>query len=243
MRCSNFCYPQRDTAGCLGRHHRNHRHRAPTGRRPRSSPAGSDPLRRPLHRDCCPARSVTDDRASTRPGDPRHGTPQKPGDLVYLGTTNARYTYGFDLSADWKGFDFTIFFQGAMQRKFLIAEETLSPILGTADMPWSIHMDHWTPSTPNGFFPRMYQTSAHNFRPSDKWAQNGSYIRLKNVQIGYKLPIGHKTFREIKVYVSGQDLWESTKVLKVFDPEVGNNVSATAYPFYRTVAFGINVSL
>ena len=171
------------------------------------------------------------------------GTPQKPGDLVYLGTTNARYTYGFDLSADWKGFDFTIFFQGAMQRKFLIAEETLSPILGTADMPWSIHMDHWTPSTPNGFFPRLYQTSAHNFRPSDKWAQNGSYIRLKNVQIGYKLPIGHKTFREIKVYVSGQDLWESTKVLKVFDPEVGNNVSATAYPFYRTVAFGINVSL
>ncbi len=171
------------------------------------------------------------------------GTPDKPGDLVYLGTTNARYTYGFDLGADWKGFDFSIFFQGAAQRKFLIAEETLSPMLGTADMPWTIHMDHWTPATPNGFFPRMYQTSAHNFRPSDKWAQNGSYIRLKNVQIGYKLPIKNRNIREIKVYVSGQDLWESTKVLKVFDPEVGNNVSATAYPFYRTVAFGINVSL
>jgi hypothetical protein len=66
----------------------------------------------------------------------------------------------FDIGADWKGFDLSIFFQGAMQRKFLIAEETLSPILGTADMPWSIHMDHWTPTTPNGFFPRMYQTSA-----------------------------------------------------------------------------------
>jgi hypothetical protein len=171
------------------------------------------------------------------------GTPAKPGDLVYLGTTNARYTYGFDVGADWKGFDFSIFFQGAMQRKFLIAEETLSPILGTADMPWSIHMDHWTPGTPNGFFPRMYQTSAHNFRPSDKWAQNGSYIRLKNVQIGYRLPIKNKNIREIKIYVSGQDLWESTKVLKVFDPEVGNNVSATTYPFYRTVAFGLNVSL
>ncbi len=171
------------------------------------------------------------------------GTPEKPGDLVYLGTTNARYTYGFDLGTDWKGFDFSIFFQGAMQRKFLISEETLSPILGTADMPWTIHMDHWTPSTPNGFFPRMYQTSAHNFRSSDKWSQNGSYIRLKNVQIGYRLPLKNKNLREIKVYVSGQDLWESTKVLKVFDPEVGNNVSATAYPFYRTVAFGINVSL
>jgi TonB-linked SusC/RagA family outer membrane protein len=171
------------------------------------------------------------------------GTPQNPGDLVYLGTTNARYTYGFDLGASWKGIDFSVFFQGALERKFLIAEETLSPILGTADMPWSIHMDHWTPETPNGFFPRMYQTSAHNYRPSDKWAQNGSYIRLKNIQIGYTLPLKTKYVRDIKVYVSGQDLWESTKVLKVFDPEVGNNVSATTYPFYRTVAFGINVSL
>jgi TonB-linked SusC/RagA family outer membrane protein len=171
------------------------------------------------------------------------GTPNNPGDLVYLGTTNARYTYGFDLGLAWKGFDFSIFLQGAIKRKFLISEETLSPILGTADMPWTIHMDRWTPDNPDAFFPRMYQTSAHNYKPSDKWAQNGSYLRLKNIQAGYTFPINRKYIRELKVYVSGQDLWESTKVLKVFDPEVGNNVSATAYPFYRTVSFGLNVSL
>lgn len=171
------------------------------------------------------------------------GTPEKPGDLVYLGTTNSRYTYGFDVGASWKGFDVSLFFQGAIKRRFLISEETLSPILGTADMPWTIHMDRWTPDNLDAFFPRMYQTSAHNFRSSDRWAQNGSYIRLKNVQIGYVIPLKKKWLREVKVYVSGQDLWESTKVLKVFDPEVGNNVSATAYPFYRTVAFGLNISL
>lgn len=171
------------------------------------------------------------------------GTPDNPGDLVYLGTTNARYTYGFDLGIAWKGIDLSVFFQGAFKRKFLIAEETLSPMLGTADMPWTIHMDRWTPENPDAFFPRMYQTSAHNYRPSDRWTQNGSYIRLKNIQIGYKVPVPKKLAKEVRVYVSGQDLWESTKVLKVFDPEVGNNVSATAYPFYRSVAFGINVSL
>lgn len=171
------------------------------------------------------------------------GTVANHGDLVYLGTTNARYTYGFDLGATWKGFDFSVFFQGALKRTFLISEETLSPILGTADMPWTIHMDRWTPDNPNAFFPRMYQTSAHNYKPSDRWAQNGSYIRLKNIQLGYTIPLKRKFIRELKVYVSGQDLWESTKVLKVFDPEVGNNVSATTYPFYRTVAFGINISL
>jgi TonB-linked SusC/RagA family outer membrane protein len=170
------------------------------------------------------------------------GTPEKSGDLVFLGTTNARYTYGFDLGFGWKGFDFSVFLQGALERKFLIAEETLSPILGTADMPWTIHMDRWTPDNPNALFPRMYQTSAHNFRPSDRWAQNGSYLRVKNLQVGYTLPI-KKHIRSLRVYVSGQDLWESTKVLSVFDPEVGNDVSATTYPFYRTVSFGINISL
>jgi TonB-linked SusC/RagA family outer membrane protein len=169
------------------------------------------------------------------------GTPTNPGDLMYIGTTNARYTYGFDFGASWKGFDFSVFFQGALTRKFLIAEETLSPILGTADMPWSIHMDRWTPANPNAFFPRMYQTDAHNFRPSDRWAQNGNYIRLKNIQLGYTIPLHSKAIRSMQVYVSAQDLWESTKVLSVFDPEVGNSASATDYPFYRTVSFGLNL--
>lgn len=173
------------------------------------------------------------------PGD---GTPQNSGDLVYLGTTNARYTYGIDLGFTWKGFDFSAFLQGVFSRKFLIDEGTLSPILGTADMPWTIHMDRWTPTNQNSFFPRMYQTSAHNFRPSDRWAQNGTYLRLKNIQLGYTIPF-KKHIRDMKVYVSGQDLWETTKVLRVFDPEAGNGASATDYPFYRTIAFGINISL
>lgn len=171
------------------------------------------------------------------------GTPGNPGDLVYLGTINARYTYGIDLGFSWKGLDFGMFLQGTMRRTFLINEGTLSPILGTADMPWTIHMDRWTPENPNAYFPRMYQTSAHNYRPSDKWAQNGNYLRLKNLQVGYKIPVNRRYVRELRLYVSGQDLWESTKVMKVFDPEVGNDVSATAYPFYRTISFGLNLSL
>jgi hypothetical protein len=65
-------------------------------------------------------------------------------------------------------------------------------MLGTADMPWTIHMDRWTPDNPNAFFPRMYQTSAHNYKPSDRWAQNGSYLRLKNIQFGYTIPVTKK---------------------------------------------------
>lgn len=171
------------------------------------------------------------------------GTPDKPGDLVNLGTTNGRYTYGLDLGASWKGFDVSVFFQGVAKRSFLIDEGTLSPILGTANMPWTIHMDHWTPENPNAFFPRMYQTSAHNFRPSDKWVQNGSYVRLKNVTLGYTFKVNKKYMQNLKIYFSGQDLFERTDVLSVFDPEVGNNVGAGTYPFYRSVSFGVNVTL
>lgn len=170
------------------------------------------------------------------------GTPENPGDLVYLGTTNARYTYGLDLGFDWKHFDFSVFFQGAAKRKFLINEGTLSPMLGTADMPWTIHMDRWTPENPDAYFPRMYQTSAHNYRSSDRWAQNGNYLRLKNLQLGYSVPIRTDKIQRLRVYFSGQDLWEMTDVMSVFDPEVGNNVSATTYPFYRSFSFGLNVT-
>ncbi len=171
------------------------------------------------------------------------GTPENPGDLVYLGNTSARYSYGFDVGASWKGFDFSVAFQGTLKRSFLIATETLAPLNGTANMPWTIHMDRWTPENPNAFFPRMYQTSDHNYKPSDRWTQNGSYIRLKNLQVGYKVPFNKKYIQNVRIYFSGQDLWESTKVLSVFDPEVSNGVNSQAYPFYRSYAFGLNVTL
>jgi len=169
--------------------------------------------------------------------------PKNPGDLVFLGTTNARYTYGFDLGVTWKRFDFSVFFQGALKRTFLIDQGTMSPLNQTSDMPWTIHMDRWTPENHNAYFPRMYQASAHNYQASDRWAQNGNYLRLKNIQLGYVLPINKKYVHDMKVYVSGQDLWETTRVLSVFDPEVGNNVSATAYPFFRTISFGLSFTL
>lgn len=165
------------------------------------------------------------------------------GDLVNFGTTNGRYFFGFDLGAQWKGFDASIFFQGVAKRKFVIEPGTLSPMLGTADLPWTIHMDRWTPENPDAMFPRMYQTSDHNYRPSDKWIQNGAYLRLKNAQIGYTIPMKTKAIQKFRVFVSGQDLWETTKVMNVFDPEAPNNVSATTYPFFRSVSFGLNITL
>src|SRR5690606_41605707 len=105
--------------------------------------------------------------------------------------------YGLNLDFQWQGFDASIFLHGVAKRVFLINEGTLSPMLGTADLPWTIHMYRWTPDNPNAFFPRMYQTIAHNYRPSDRYIQNGAYLRLKNLQVGCTVPIRTECHRQL----------------------------------------------
>jgi TonB-linked SusC/RagA family outer membrane protein len=172
------------------------------------------------------------------------GTPAKPGDLVNLGDANGRYLFGINLAAQYKGFDFSMFFQGVGKRNFLIETGTITPFYSTATMPWTIHQDYWTETNQDAFWPRMYNNNGNdfNFKASDKWLQNGAYIRLKNIQLGYTIPISKKIIEKARIYVSGSDVWEYSKVLSVFDPEVGNNASASYYPFFRTWSLGLNVT-
>lgn len=172
------------------------------------------------------------------------GTPENPGDLVCLGNSNGRYLYGLNLALQWRGFDFSVMFQGVAKRKVLIDASTLAPFAGTADMPWTIHQDYWTEDNPNAYWPRLYSANTFNYHASDRWIQDASYIRLKNLQLGYSIPLKKFNIEKCRVYISGQDLWEHSDMLKVFDPEVGNQPTAgNTYPFFRTWSIGLNITL
>ena len=171
------------------------------------------------------------------------GTPDDPGDLVYLGSSNGRYLYGINLGLQWRGFDFSVMFQGVAKRKVLIEASQLAPFAGTADMPWTIHRDYWTEENPNAYWPRLYSANTFNYNPSDRWVQDASYIRLKTLSLGYTIPLKKFKIEQCRVYVNGNDLWEHTNMLKVFDPEVGNKPSASYYPFFRTWTIGLNITL
>jgi TonB-linked SusC/RagA family outer membrane protein len=182
-------------------------------------------------------------------GNPDHtigagsATPENPGDLVNIGTTNGRYLFGINLSAQWKGFDVSLFFQGVGKRTFLINAETIAPLARSYEMPWTIHRDYWTEDNTDAFFPRIINQNTYNYRPSDKWAQNGAYIRLKNVQLGYTIPVSKKIVQSLRVYIAGTDVWEHSSVLSVFDPEVGNDTKKDSYyPFFRTWTTGVNLT-
>lgn len=168
------------------------------------------------------------------------------GDLVNLGNTNPRYTYGFDFGFSYKGFDFSAMFQGVGQRKLFLTAPTLYPYTSSWIMPMDYNLDYWTPENTDARFPRMFIGGAQNTVPSSHWLMNGAYLRLKNIQLGYNLPaamLGKAKITGAKVYVSAQDIWEVSNMwLKnAFDPEMPNNAS-WQYPFFRTVAVGLNLT-
>jgi hypothetical protein len=112
----------------------------------------------------------------------------------------------------------------------------------------------WTPANARAFYPLLSgnqngQTyNTYNYQPSS-WTgtvQNGSYIRLKNLVVGYSIPnvIMQKIkIQRIRVYVSGQDLWEKTHIHDGWDPEATRTLSnLERFPFYRYLTTGLNVT-
>ena len=174
------------------------------------------------------------------------GTAADHGDLVYLGNTSPRYNYGINLGAEWKGFDLSVFFQGTGKRSYIIYSYEVIPFLQSWRYPLDIYVDnYWTEDNRNARFPRPIYGGSTNTHVNDAFVQNGSYIRLKNLQIGYTLPaslLSKVRVQKLRVFVSGQDIWTKTKAwYKYFDPESPNNASYT-YPYFSTYAFGLNLT-
>ncbi|RYY53375.1 MAG: TonB-dependent receptor [Chitinophagaceae bacterium] len=168
------------------------------------------------------------------------------GDLVKLGNSSPRYTYGFDFGFSFKGFDFSAMFQGVGQRKLFIDPATIYPYVSSWLVPMDYNRDYWKPDNQDARFPRMFIGGAQNTVRSSHWIMNGAYLRMKNVQLGYNLPvklISKAKLTNAKIYFSGQDLWEVSNMwLKdAFDPETPDN-SSWQYPFFRTVSFGLNLT-
>jgi TonB-linked SusC/RagA family outer membrane protein len=166
------------------------------------------------------------------------------GDLVYMGTTNGRYLFGFNLNMQWRGFDFTAFFQGVGKRSFFVDPTVMCPLYYSYQMPWEMHLDYWTETNTDAYFARINGTDSEmrNYYYSDHWVQNGAYIRLKNIQLGYTFPISKKYIDKLRFYIAGTDVWEYSKTLDTFDPESGNNVGRSYYPFFRTWTTGISIN-
>lgn len=167
------------------------------------------------------------------------------GDLEYLGSTQPRLVFGLNGGFEWKGLDFSFFLQGVGKRNVLLNSHVIVPFTASYRMPWRIHQDYWTPENTDARFPRLYANDTQNLSNSTHWLANSAYIRLKNLQVGYTLPSSWTRklkLEKVRVYFTGQDLWESTKMwYPYYDPESPYSADYI-YPFYRTYSFGLNVN-
>lgn len=171
-----------------------------------------------------------------------------PGDYKIIGNTSNRYNYSIDLTANWNGFDLRMLFMGVGKKDFYFNNYKM---VGIYAGPWGNvmknNLDHWTPENPNGYFPRLKSYLSGNGGDlainQTRYLQNAAFLRMKNLTFGYTIPAKLTTplgVSKVRLYFSGENLFEFTKLCENFDPEV---LSDSTHPIQRTYSFGLNIVL
>jgi len=175
-------------------------------------------------------------------------------DRTFLGNYLPDYSYSLNFGANYKNFDASIFFQGVQGDKIFNATRIISEGMARLFGSGTAVLDAWTPSNTNTNVPRAISGDPNeNVRPSTRWIENGSYLRLKNIMIGYTVPanvlqsLTKGAISSFRLYVSSQNLLTFTHY-KGWDPEIGsknttltNGIDYGQYPAARSVQFGLQV--
>lgn len=171
-------------------------------------------------------------------------------DRTVLGSTTPKYYYGLNLTATYKGFDFSALLQGLGGHKRLIGSYMAYAFYNGGQIQRWQADNCWTEENPNKWaeYPRLETLNMNNtnLQTSDYWVRDASYLRLKNVQLGYTLPktLSRKIGLEnIHIYVSGQNLLSFNSFYKGWDPEneIGTGDAPSYYPINRIYSFGLNL--
>jgi TonB-dependent starch-binding outer membrane protein SusC len=163
-------------------------------------------------------------------------------DKMDIGNPFPWLTYGLNAGASYLGFDFQVFFQGVAGNELYNAVRHRTEGKGVEATLGTQMRNVWTTANPYGDIPNPYGSSM-NFETSGRFVESGSYLRLKNLQLGYTLPktILEGTFiNRCRFYLSANNLLTLTGYTG-YDPEVGGGVDYGNYPQARTMMFGVNL--
>lgn len=181
------------------------------------------------------------------------------GDLKKIGNNTPRFRTGITLDAQWKGFDFSMFWQGVLKRDFDPGENSMVFWGTTGSGQWwstsfKEHMDYFRAedtasplgANVNAYYPRPLFNNK-NHKTQTAYLQNAAYMRLKNLQLGYTLPkslINKIGLQNVRVYVSGENLLTITGLSDTMDPETAGigKQGGTVYPLSRVYSFGLSVN-
>jgi TonB-linked SusC/RagA family outer membrane protein len=179
-------------------------------------------------------------------------------DRAFLGSFIPKFNYSFNLGANYKNFDASVFFQGVQGNKIFNSTRVISEGMIRFFNASTKVLDAWTPSHTNTSVPRAVGSDPNqNARPSTRFIEDGSYLRLKNIMLGYTIPDGRLqnmtsgVVKSFRIYFSAQNILTFTKY-SGFDPEVGNRqvntssltngIDAAVYPQPKAFQVGIQAN-
>lgn len=171
-------------------------------------------------------------------------------DRTVLGSTTPKFYYGLNLSASYKGFDFSALLQGLGGYDRLIGSYMAYAFYNGGQIQRWQAENCWTVDNPDKWaeYPRIETLNMNNtnLQTSDYWVRNASFLRVKNVQIGYTLPkqwTSKVGIENVRVYVSGQNLFSFNSFYQGWDPEneIGTGDSPSYYPITAIYSFGFNL--
>ena len=169
-------------------------------------------------------------------------------DRTYLGKGTPDWTWGVNLNLAWKGFDFSMLWQGTIGNQIFDATRRID--VSRTNLP-SYMLGRWTGEGTSNRLPRFVVGDGVNWKTSDLYIYDGTYARLKNIQLGYTLPAKitrYAYISKLRLFVSAENLLTLTSY-HGYDPEIAAGDGSTSigvdygqYPQARTYSFGVNVS-
>ena len=181
-------------------------------------------------------------------------------DKFILGNAFPRYTFGFTYGLNWKGIDFSMFWQGVGTRDMMLRGELIEPY--HANYSYTIYkhqLDFWTPTNTEARWPRLAAPGSDSNRNnygngngSDLFLLDGKYLRLKNLTIGYTLPkewTKHLGMQKARLYINGQNLltFSNNSFIDPESSEFDSKMSTSgansgrSYPTLRYFGFGVDI--
>ncbi|MEM9339457.1 MAG: TonB-dependent receptor [Bacteroidota bacterium] len=173
-------------------------------------------------------------------------------DRTVIGNPHPDFTYGFQNTLTYKGFSLSIFLQGSYGNDIFNAvnRSLTSGNLGFRNQLPSV-LDYWSVTNPNSSAPRLARGDTQNINVSERYIEDGSYLRIQNVTFGYTLPaawVSRARLTRVRIYTSIQNLYTFTNY-SGYDPEIGSinqdvlltGIDNGRYPNPRTFTLGINI--
>ncbi|MGX5818063.1 TonB-dependent receptor [Chitinophaga lutea] len=178
-----------------------------------------------------------------------NGTLKDPGDTKVIGNNTRRFQFGVFGNASWKNFELSFFLQGVGKRDLWMSNQLFWPYFNRFGTLYKHNLDYWMPNRTDGYYPRIYPDGGGNTSYSQmvqtRYLQNGAYLRVKNVTLGYAVPkkwLNRIHVDNARIFASGENIFTFTSLPKGTESDATNYGEGGIYPFLKKYSVGVNIS-